>query len=170
MDCERVWDDVLRVQSEEGGAWQTLVGNLDADGALSWAGTAAESERALHLQRKRWIVAMLNDAERNAAYARAIAVGAADAARRDERDEELHEDSSEGAASVAVVALDIGAGTGLLTMLAAKSPRVAHVIACEMEPAMLELASSHVAEAQLEARVTLAGARQKNKNSGVRNR
>ncbi|KAH8055991.1 hypothetical protein JL722_7815 [Aureococcus anophagefferens] len=98
---ERSIFDALRVTPEDGGATATLVGALDERGALAWR-ESPEDEAAAHLARKKWIVAMLRDGARNEAYAAAIAGAAEAVAAR---------------FGGGAVALEIGAGTGLLTLM-----------------------------------------------------
>ncbi|KAH8096383.1 hypothetical protein JL720_3752 [Aureococcus anophagefferens] len=124
---ERSIFDALRVTPEGGGATATLVGALDERGALAWR-ESPEDEAAAHLARKKWIVAMLRDGARNEAYAAAIAGAAEAVAAR---------------FGGGAVALEIGAGTGLLTLMLCDQA-LGHVVACEMEPAMCALARAHL--------------------------
>ena len=116
-----IWDG-LRVAAE--GREQALVGALDADGDLGWLEDDRDDEVA-HFARKPWLAAMLHDSERNRAYARATSKAAE-------------------AAPEGCVALEIGAGTGLLTQLLCKEDRIGHVVACEMEPALSKIAETCV--------------------------
>ena len=90
---------------------------LPTDLAAYKARTYYRDDEVAHFARKPWLAAMLHDSERNRAYARAISKAAA-------------------AAPEGCVALEIGAGTGLLTQLLCKEDRIGHVVACEMEPAL----------------------------------
>ncbi|KAK7233466.1 peptidyl-arginine methylase [Aureococcus anophagefferens] len=109
---ERSIFDALRVTPEGGGATATLVGALDERGALAWR-ESPEDEAAAHLARKKWIVAMLRDGARNEAYAAAIAGAAEAVAAR---------------FGGGAVALEIGAGTGLLTLMLCDQA-LGHVVA-----------------------------------------
>ena len=132
-----IWDG-LRVAAE--GREQSLVGALDEDGELGWLEDDRDDEVA-HFARKPWLAAMLHDSERNQAYARAIEQAAK-------------------AAPEGCVALEIGAGTGLLTQLLCKEDRIGHVVACEMEPALAAVATTCVrAGGFQEERCTIVNAR-----------
>ena len=132
-----IWDG-LRVAAE--GREQSLVGALDADGDLGWLEDERE-ESVAHFARKPWLAAMLHDDARNEAYARAISKAAA-------------------AAPEGCVALEIGAGTGLLTQLLCKEDRIGHVVACEMEPALSKIATTCVRAGGFEEdRCTIVAAR-----------
>ena len=132
-----IWDG-LRVAAE--GREQSLVGALDADGDLGWLEDDRDDEVA-HFARKPWLAAMLHDDARNRAYARAISKAAA-------------------AAPEGCVALEIGAGTGLLTQLLCKEDRIGHVVACEMEPALSKIATTCVRAGGFEEdRCTIVNAR-----------
>ena len=132
-----IWDG-LRVAAE--GKEQSLIGALDEDGELGWLEDEREASVA-HFARKPWLAAMLHDAERNRAYARAIEQAAK-------------------AAPEGCVALEIGAGTGLLTQLLCKEDRIGHVVACEMEPALSKIAETCVrAGGFKEERCTIVNAR-----------
>ena len=95
-----VWDG-LRVAAE--GKEQSLIGALDEDGELGWLEDERD-ESVAHFARKPWLAAMLHDSERNRAYARAL-------------------NKQRGRAG-GCVALEIGAGTGLLTQLLCKEDRI----------------------------------------------
>ena len=132
-----IWDG-LRVQAE--GKEQALVGVLDEDGELGWLADD-RNESVAHFARKPWLSAMLHDSERNEAYARAISKAAE-------------------AAPKGCVALEIGAGTGLLTQLLCKEDRIGHVVACEMEPALSKIATTCVRAGGFEEdRCTIVNAR-----------
>ena len=132
-----IWDG-LRVAAE--GKEQSLIGALDEDGELGWLEDDRDDEVA-HFARKPWLAAMLHDSERNRAYARAIEHAAK-------------------AAPEGCVALEIGAGTGLLTQLLCKEDRIGHVVACEMEPALSKIATTCVrAGGFKEERCTIVNAR-----------
>ena len=130
--------DLLRVAAE--GKEQSLIGALDEDGELGWLEDDRDSEVA-HFARKPWLAAMLHDSERNRAYARAIEQAAK-------------------AAPEGCVALEVGAGTGLLTQLLCKEDRIGHVVACEMEPALSKIAEACVRAGGFEEeRCTIVNAR-----------
>ena len=132
-----IWDG-LRVAAE--GKEQALVGALDEDCELGWLEDDRDDAVA-HFARKPWLAAMLHDSERNRAYARAIKQAAE-------------------AAPEGCVALEIGAGTGLLTQLLCKEDRIGHVVACEMEPALSKIAETCVrAGGFQEERCTVVNAR-----------
>ncbi|KAF0306607.1 Protein arginine N-methyltransferase 9 [Amphibalanus amphitrite] len=104
-----------------------------ADGSLVAARDGLE--RANSQLVDRWHFTMLNDARRNAAYGRAVR-----AASRRLAEGEL--------------VLDVGAGTGLLSMLAAQAG-ASPVIACESSEAMCQVAAATLADNALERRVQL---------------
>ena len=132
-----IWDG-LRVAAE--GKEQALIGALDEDGDLGWLEDERE-ESVAHFARKPWLAAMLHDSERNEAYARAISKAAE-------------------AAPEGCVALEVGAGTGLLTQLLCKEDRIGHVVACEMEPALSKVATACVRAGGFEEeRCTIVNAR-----------
>ena len=132
-----IWDG-LRVAAE--GREQSLRGALDENCELGWLEDERE-ESVAHFARKPWLAAMLHDDARNRAYARAISKAAA-------------------AAPEGCVALEIGAGTGLLTQLLCKEERIGHVVACEMEPALAAVATTCVrAGGFQEDRCTIVAAR-----------
>ena len=132
-----IWDG-LRVAAE--GREQALVGVLDEEGELGWLADDRDEEVA-HFARKPWLAAMLHDDARNEAYARAISKAAA-------------------AAPEGCVALEVGAGTGLLTQLLCKEDRIGHVVACEMEPSLAKVATACVRAGGFEEdRCTIVAAR-----------
>mmetsp|Transcript_3212 Transcript_3212/g.9529 ORF Transcript_3212/g.9529 Transcript_3212/m.9529 type:complete len:174 (+) Transcript_3212:186-707(+) len=132
-----IWDG-LRVAAE--GREQSLRGALDEDCELGWLEDDRDDAVA-HFARKPWLAAMLHDSERNRAYARAIKQAAE-------------------AAPEGCVALEIGAGTGLLTQLLCKEDRIGHVVACEMEPALSKVATACVRAGGFEEeRCTIVNAR-----------
>ena len=132
-----IWDG-LRVAAE--GREQALVGVLDEEGELGWLADDRDDAVA-HFARKPWLAAMLHDDARNQAYARAIEQAAK-------------------AAPEGCVALEIGAGTGLLTQLLCKEDRIGHVVACEMEPALSKIATTCVRAGGFEEeRCTIVNAR-----------
>ncbi|XP_043208834.1 protein arginine N-methyltransferase 9-like [Amphibalanus amphitrite] len=104
-----------------------------ADGSLVAARDGLE--RANSQLVDRWHFTMLNDARRNAAYGRAVR-----AASRRLTEGEL--------------VLDVGAGTGLLSMLAAQAG-ASPVVACESSEAMCQVAAATLADNALERRVQL---------------
>ena len=97
-------------------------------GRVEWASAAAGAAEAAAAVAASSHLDMLNDAPRNEAYARALGRCAVEAK-----------------AGPPLRALDIGAGTGLLSMLAARAMQAARssggrVDACELHPPMAELA------------------------------
>ncbi|XP_043229694.1 protein arginine N-methyltransferase 9-like isoform X1 [Amphibalanus amphitrite] len=104
-----------------------------ADGSLVAARDGLE--RANSQLVDRWHFTMLNDARRNAAYGRAVR-----AASRRLAEGEL--------------VLDLGAGTGLLSMLAAQAG-ASPVVACESSEAMCQVAAATLADNGMENRVQL---------------
>lgn len=112
----RRWDDVIMLASGDEGYF--FGGALDED-RLAWR--HLEDPLSEHLVRKAWIIAMLNDDNRCNAYDAAI--------RQVARG----------------IVLDIGAGTGLLSMMAARcGGAVTKVVAVEMELVMVDLLRKHV--------------------------
>lgn len=112
----------------------TLVGSLnDETGGLQWdCDSAVDAPVVRHIRTKRWMLPMLNDHTRNEMYMNAI---------------------QEATASLKTVSepvvLDIGTGTGLLAMQAAKCSPNAQVVACEMAAPMARLAERIIASNNL---------------------
>lgn len=133
-----IWEG-LRITTETQHE-QSLVGALDEHGDLGWLEDDRDDATA-HFARKPWIAAMLHDTARNDAYGRAIAAAAA-------------------AVPQGSIALEVGAGTGLLTQLLCRETNLGHVVACEMEPALAEVATASVRQAVFsEQRCTIVAAR-----------
>jgi type II protein arginine methyltransferase len=121
--------DLIELLVAQGDAYMTMMQFADAarcfDLALS---LDPEQEQAERGRRRvyckivpRWHFAMLNDEERNTAYERAI--------------NNMVTDKS--------IVLDIGSGSGLLAMMAARA-NAKSVISCEMNPTIAELARETV--------------------------
>jgi SAM-dependent methyltransferase len=130
----------LAAEAEDGSETEVdvlLDAQIDrASGEMSWqplrnlatGGLAdAEDQASSHLSTKRWMWAMLNDHERNAKYEDAIRLAVQRARRK------AGEDG-------AVRTLDIGMGSGLLSLMAARAGADS-VVGCEMVPAMAEAAA-----------------------------
>lgn len=98
--------------------WQQIVA-LRADDALAERNLRLINGRLV----ERWHFPMVSDGPRNVQYEQALCAA-------------IDSDS---------VVLDIGAGTGLLSMMAARAG-ARHVIACESNPAMAELAREIIAD------------------------
>ena len=118
------WQDLVRVSKAPGCYEASLDGT---SGELTWK--TVSDEAVAHVVRKKWIAAMLNDVDRAKAYEAA-----------------LKKTGTKG------VVLDVGAGTGLLSQLAALKTDAEHVVACEMEPSMAAMATRN-------AKITFAVAR-----------
>jgi tetratricopeptide (TPR) repeat protein len=105
---------------------------------VSLRGDDAFAERNLRLINgrlvERWHFPMVSDGPRNTQYQQALCAA-------------IDRDS---------VVLDIGAGTGLLSMMAARAG-ARHVIACESNPAMAELAREIIAHNGLSEKITVLG-------------
>jgi len=129
---------LLFVLGKEGEARQQW---LAAIKAASTEAACVEARESLDLQNaravNRWHYRMINDAERNQSYE--------DALRR----------AVERRGSHATPVLDIGAGTGLLAMYAARCSSNDPVWACEMSEPMVEIAAEVLAANKLSARVSL---------------
>ena len=131
-----IWDG-LRVAAE--GKEQSLIARARRGRRIRMA--SRRPRRRSGALRARRLAAMLHDSERNEAYARAIEQAAK-------------------AAPEGCVALEIGAGTGLLTQLLCKEDRIGHVVACEMEPALSKVATACVRAGGFEEdRCTIVNAR-----------
>jgi predicted O-methyltransferase YrrM len=107
------------------------------DPLLLSAVDAVENIKSLAVDR--WHFRMLNDRARNEAYAAAIGVAVAEAAALLGRPP---------------VVLDIGTGTGLLSLMAAAAG-AAHVYACEANVVLSEVATAVVAQHGMAGRVTV---------------
>ncbi|GMI34205.1 hypothetical protein TeGR_g11425, partial [Tetraparma gracilis] len=121
-----------------------LFPTLSPSGGVSWhADGSAGAHLRRHVQTKKWLVPMLNHADRNAKYAAAIKealdAAAADAGRSL---------ASPAAASPPTV-LDVGAGSGLLSCISASHPSRPQVAALEMCAPMAQLASEVLSCASL---------------------
>ena len=139
---------------KEGGATSEevcLVACLDeTHGGIQWNPLqldTPESRIQRHLQTKQWVIPMLNDRRRNELYQQAI-VKAVDALRQDPANEEP------------TTVLDIGTGTGLLSMMVAqtltKSGRSIETIqALEMSTAMAALAKRVINDNQLQNHINV---------------
>lgn len=138
-------DEVLVAQAPDGGRL-LLEASLASGGGLTWAPVAEEAAAA----KERRVVAasqmasMLHDADRNAAYAAALQAAV--------------DGFKEANGGAAPVVLDVGTGTGLLAMLAAKAG-AAHVYACEMFKPMAEVARRVVAANGFERVITVVAKR-----------
>ena len=124
----------------------TLVARVDEGGSgLEWVPAEVGTEEdllQLHLKTKLWMAPMLRDAERNAKYETAIARAMKRLGQRSLPLSSPFQNTDQ--SSHSTLALDIGTGTGLLAMLAARGG-ASNVVACEMFPAMAKLAESTVA-------------------------
>ena len=106
---------------------------------------AAESLESLRsFAAERWHFRMLNDRERNSEYDRAIRRAVA----------RLRARSVASAGAQPVTVLDIGAGTGILSMMAARAG-ADRVYGCEMNPLLCEVARETVGAAGYSDRVAM---------------
>ncbi|CAK9078889.1 Protein arginine N-methyltransferase 7 [Durusdinium trenchii] len=139
------WSDVLVTEAEDGAQVQVLVQSLDPDGsgAPRWR-PAEDGQRAVLMAKRRMMVPMLNDTRRNEAYKRAI-------------DRGVHRFKTENSGRGPKV-LDIGAGTGLLSCLAAQAGARA-VVGCEMNAALAQLATRVVLDNGLQDVVQIESVR-----------
>ena len=104
---------------------------------------AAESLESLRsFAAERWHFRMLNDRERNSEYDRAIGRAVTRLRARN------------AAAGQPVTVLDIGAGTGILSMMAARAG-ADRVYGCEMNPLLCEVARETVSSAGYNERVAM---------------
>lgn len=109
--------------------WQQIVA-LRADDALAERNLRLINGRLV----ERWHFPMVSDGPRNTQYEQALCAA-------------IDSDS---------VVLDIGAGTGLLSMMAARAG-ARHVIACESNPVLAELAREIIAHNGLSEKITVLG-------------
>lgn len=119
----------------EGGQRVALGARVDPQaGRLVWS---AYEELPCYLRTKQWMYPMLQDAPRNEFYRSGIRAALKSASERCDENEALS-------------VLDIGSGTGLLAMLAAREAadlgRRASVVGCEMQACMAQLAARVVAD------------------------
>lgn len=91
-------------------------------------------------QAPRWHFPMVNDSRRNDAFAAAI----------DKAVKRISANSPDGSCRV----LDIGAGSGLLSMLAARAGAT-HITACEANPAMASMARQIIADNGLQQQISI---------------
>ena len=117
------------VDGNSGGVKFTL---CSGGGGGSGDGDVDENGLADYLHAKRWMKGMLQDHARNEKYQHAISAAVADWKRE------------HGHAVLGPVVMDIGAGTGLLSMLAAKAG-ASQVVGCEMFGVLASLARRIVA-------------------------
>ena len=115
-----------------------------------------------HLQTKRWMFPMLNDTRRNSLYQRAIQQALEIHTAKQQQTKSTTNNDDNDTTSVQCHVLDIGSGTGLLSMMAAtqtgavrKKLPVVHVTAVEMSTAMADLARQTIHDNQLQDRITL---------------
>lgn len=118
-----------------------LVAELDTEyGGVSWNPLPHSLVPQYYLQAKRWIVPMLNDHERNQVYLKAIQAAVEKIKGRSVNDDEP------------VHVLDIGSGTGLLGMVAARELRGGgpfSVTSVEMSSAMAKVARKTIEDNNL---------------------
>ncbi|GKY91114.1 hypothetical protein MPSEU_000084200 [Mayamaea pseudoterrestris] len=128
--------DIVEVQVEDETVY--LGASLDlANGGIRWEAMDAEERLSRHLQTKQWILPMLNDTTRNLCYQEAITK--ATAILNKKIDLSTGQDNEFDDKRIRV--LDIGTGSGLLSLLAARSlssPSVIHSL--EMSSSMATLA------------------------------
>jgi type III protein arginine methyltransferase len=139
----------------------------------SSAESTADRRIQRHLRTKRWVLPMLNDHRRNELYQRAIARAVDHDARR--LDETSSPPGENGEENIEVSALDIGSGSGLLSMMAAqsvldlnKSRQTAcdsppsclspSVVSVEMSSAMADLARLIVRDNELDGHIQVFNA------------
>ncbi|EQC29820.1 hypothetical protein SDRG_12366 [Saprolegnia diclina VS20] len=124
----------------EGSSSVVLASRLNPEaGGLMWVEEEDAAETYKNVVSMSQMTSMLRDADRNAAYEHGIRHGIAAFTAKHQR---------------APIVLDIGTGTGLLAMLAAKHG-AAHVYACEMFETMAEIASSVTADNGFESIITV---------------
>lgn len=141
-----------------------LVATLDkVSGGVSWQDAAALSSNVCihnidvgiqrHLRTKNWIKPMLNDDHRNSLYSSSIRKACAAAIQNLAKDKEGSEERKTSQI------IDIGSGTGLLAMLAARSMQkidenlVVKVTSIEMASAMGRLARKIIKSNDLDGRI-----------------
>ena len=159
---------VVTVSNEEDDSKReiVLVASLDkVNGGISWQDAitttqSAQNEDGIdigiqrHMRTKKWVVPMLNDDHRNKLYESSIRHACEAAVQR------LKEREGEALENNKIRILDIGSGTGLLAMLAAKYMSAAskekfEVLSIEMASAMARLARTTVAENKLDNSVNI---------------
>ncbi|WP_441249460.1 50S ribosomal protein L11 methyltransferase [Kitasatospora sp. McL0602] len=124
----------LRARAEELGRLATATVDALADPAAALSVTSPEFAALARETVPRWHFAMLNDHERNDALAVAL----------------------ERVVPAGATVLDIGAGTGLLAMMAVKAG-ARHVYSCEANPVMAEIARQVVADHGFADSITVLG-------------
>jgi hypothetical protein len=126
-----------------------LFPTLSPAGGVSWhADGSAGAHLRRHVQTKKWLVPMLNHADRNAKYAAAIKE-ALDAAAADPAAADAGRSLTSPAAASPPTVLDVGAGSGLLSCISASHPSRPQVAALEMCAPMAQLASEVLSGANL---------------------
>ena len=138
VPLEYTSEQVVTLEAQDGAVVATLAAqgpDPGGSGALAWREVAAT--HSLLTKSRGFVVPMLNDVDRNTKFEAAIKAAVRDAS-----------------ASGDVRCFDIGAGTGLLSMLAARHG-AKDVHAIEQFPAMAELARATVAENGLSDCITV---------------
>ena len=138
VPLEYTSEQVVTLEAQDGAVVATLAAqgpDPAGSGALAWREVAAT--HSLLTKSRGFVVPMLNDVDRNTKFEAAIKAAVRDAS-----------------ASGDVRCFDIGAGTGLLSMLAARHG-AKDVHAIEQFPAMAELARATVAENGLSDCITV---------------
>ena len=137
------WKEIVSVQAHQ---HQTvnLIASLDTEnGGLQWNQIPDEQIISRHLDAKQWIMPMLNDQRRNKLYYEAIQAALA----------KLQTDNTDDDETIHV--FDLGSGTGLLGMMAAKICPAVHVTSVDMSTVCVQVATQIVADNHLTDRITL---------------
>eukprot|EP00977_Amphora_coffeiformis_P002955 scaffold568_cov160-Amphora_coffeaeformis.AAC.12 len=137
------WKEIVSVQAHQ---HQTvnLIASLDTEnGGLQWNQIPDEQVVSRHLDAKQWIIPMLNDERRNQLYYEAIQAALAKLQPDNPDDEET------------IHVFDLGCGTGLLGMMAAKICPAVRVTSVDMSMVCVQVATQIVTDNQLTDRITL---------------
>lgn len=127
------FNEVVEIQVEE----QTIFLKATVDinnGGIQWRQIEPGRELSAHLQTKKWFFPMLNDEARNKYYEQAIEKAT------DHLLSNLHSKEENKDSPTKIHVLDIGAGSGLLSMMIARKLASAQILSLEMSTSMAIIA------------------------------